>query len=198
MACATKSASIVKNTRGSEKKWTEMLSSNHRHDLQLPIELAKCDIQSKRIFLYHERHKTRTQRQQAYQHEQWNKIDVLFRKHLNEQLKPVTLSVKPPSTPKSLPLKRSFTPKFQPESVLSTHSSARHIPFLDAAQRFITHSPECVGNEAEFNRKQNEQKHYLRLVLDKEQERTKLAASRFSQQIYDETNSEDLNHNRVY
>ena len=43
----TKAASVVKTTKGSEKKWSEILTMNRRHDLQLPIDIAKYDQEFK-------------------------------------------------------------------------------------------------------------------------------------------------------
>lgn len=86
----TKTASVVKTTKGSEKKWSEILNQNRRHDLQLPLELAKYDHESKRSFRLYERQKDRAERNRANRHETWYQDDFIFRSHLLQQLRPIT------------------------------------------------------------------------------------------------------------
>ncbi|CAF3135250.1 unnamed protein product [Rotaria sp. Silwood2] len=86
----TKTASVVKTTKGSEKKWSEILSMNRRHDLQLPIDIAKYDQDLKRTYNSHQRHKYQAERIWANKHETWYHDDFLFRTHLLKQLKPIT------------------------------------------------------------------------------------------------------------
>ena len=86
----TKTASVVKTTKGSEKKWTEILALNRRHDMQLPIEIARYNHQSKRAYHSYERQKNQTERNRAHRHETWHHDDFLFRTRLLQQLKPIT------------------------------------------------------------------------------------------------------------
>jgi uncharacterized membrane protein len=86
----TKTASVVKTTKGSEKKWSEILSMNRRHDLQLPLDIAKYDTELKRLFNSYQRQKHQTERLWAHKHETWYQDDFIFRNHLLKQLKPIT------------------------------------------------------------------------------------------------------------
>lgn len=86
----TKTASVIKTTKGSEKKWSEILALNRRHDLQLPIDIAKFDNDLKRTNRSHQRQKDRTERNWAHRHETWYQDDFDFRNHLLQQLKPIT------------------------------------------------------------------------------------------------------------
>lgn len=86
----TKTASVVKTTKGSDKKWSEILSLNRRHDLQLPIEIAKYDSAWRRAYNSLERQKNQTERNRTHRHETWHQDDFTFRNRLLEQLKPIT------------------------------------------------------------------------------------------------------------
>jgi hypothetical protein len=86
----TKKASIVKTTKGSEKKWSEILLMNRRHDLQLPIDIEKYNTDFKRTYNTYQRQQNRTKRIWANKHETWYQDDFLFRNHLLKQLKPIT------------------------------------------------------------------------------------------------------------
>lgn len=86
----TKTASVVKTTKGSEKKWSEILTLNRRHDLQLPLDIAKYDTEFKRTYNLYQRQQTRTERSWAHKHQTWYQDDYLFRNRLLTQLKPIT------------------------------------------------------------------------------------------------------------
>lgn len=86
----TKTASVVKTTKGSEKKWSEILTMNRRHDLQLPIDIAKYNTEFKRTYNLYQRQQTRTERSWAHKHQTWHQDDFLFRNRLLTQLKPIT------------------------------------------------------------------------------------------------------------
>lgn len=86
----TKTASVVKNTKGSEKKWSEILSMNRRHDLQLPLSIEKYNHEFKRTFNIYQRQQNQTERSWAHKHETWYQDDFIFRDHLLKQLKPIT------------------------------------------------------------------------------------------------------------
>ncbi|CAF3151790.1 unnamed protein product [Rotaria socialis] len=90
ISTVTKTASVVKTTKGSEKKWSEILSMNRRHDLQLPMDIAKYDHDLKRTFNIHQRQKYHTERTWANKHETWYHDDVSFRDQFLQQLKPIT------------------------------------------------------------------------------------------------------------
>jgi hypothetical protein len=250
----TKTASVVKTTKGSEKKWSEILSMNRRHDLQLPLDLAKFDTELKRSFHSYQRQKHQTERLWAHKHETWYQDDFIFRTHLLKQLKPITrrfkhieslssnddqdqqqkneilnddemenLSLKKKdkkskTIQKELPplkqtRKRSVIRHFQtyagdeprpPKAVLSKlvcpkvlneyeprlYSHA-HGPFLDVAQRFLHRKPELIEKGLDYNDKKKQQNHYLKLLMENEQERTRLAAVKFGQQMQDEKDKEN-------
>ena len=86
----TKTASVVKNTKGSEKKWSEILSMNRRHDLQLPLSIEKYNHEFKRSLNIYQRQQNQTERTWAHKHETWFQDDFIFRDHLLKQLKPIT------------------------------------------------------------------------------------------------------------
>jgi hypothetical protein len=86
----TKTASVVKTTKGSKKKWSEILSMNRRHDLKLPIEIEKYNTEFKRTYNICQRQQNQTERIWARKHETWYQDDFLFRNHLLKQLKPIT------------------------------------------------------------------------------------------------------------
>jgi hypothetical protein len=86
----TKTASVVKSTKGSEKKWSEILTMNRRHDLQLPIDIEKFNAQFKRTYKLYQRQQNQTERTWAHKHETWYQDDFIFRNHLLQQLKPIT------------------------------------------------------------------------------------------------------------
>ena len=86
----TKTASVVKTTKGSEKKWSEILAMNRRHDLQLPLDIAKCNNEFKRTYNFYQRQQHQTERSWAHKHQTWYHDDFLFRNRLLTQLKPIT------------------------------------------------------------------------------------------------------------
>lgn len=239
----TKTASVVKTTKGSEKKWTEVLTMNRRHDLQLPIDLAKYNHEFKRSFNCYQRQKNQTERLWANKHETWYHDDYLFRNHLLKQLKPITrrfkhidfvtlqennneknkeilnddeievLSLKKSSDQELPPLKNTRKlPDIQsyPTMNLNEHrpgprrpkvvfsklicpkltqdckprlNSHHHGPFLDVAQRFLRRKPEMIEKGLDYHDKQKEQKEYLKTLIQNEQERTRLATIKFSEQL---------------
>lgn len=86
----TKTASVVKTTKGSEKKWSEILTMNRRHDLQLPLDIAKYNNEFKRTYNLYQRQQNQTERSWAHKHQTWYHDDFLFRNRLLTQLKPIT------------------------------------------------------------------------------------------------------------
>jgi hypothetical protein len=247
----TKTASVVKTTKGSEKKWSEMLSQNRRYDLQLPIDIAKYDHELKRAFNSYQRQKDQTERIWAHKHETWYRDDFVFRNHLLKQLKPITKRFKhinslslidsPQQQPEQIlneeemsvlalkkdqqtspvkelpPLKqtkkRSSIRHFQnypgeqiqpANSVLSKlfcpkilHDyeprlySHTHAPFLDVAQRFMRRKPELIEKGPNYNEKHKQQKQHFKMLIDNEQERTRLAALQFGQRLQEDKIKED-------
>jgi hypothetical protein len=260
---ATKTASVVKTTKGSEKKWSEILSMNRRQDLQLPVNIEKYSTAFKRTYNCHQRQQEQTERTWAHKHETWYQDDFLFRNHLLKQLKPITRrfkhidSLSPSSGSKSLSLpdlidqqqqqqqqneilnedeikilslkqpvnkqlppieqtkKRSYYQDRRQSNNYNEQSerkkevfsklicpkilheyeprlySHRHSEFLDAAQRFLKHKPEIIEKGIDSNNKQKEeQRKYLKTLIENEQERTRLAAIKFGKQLEDEKNKE--------
>ncbi|CAF0919952.1 unnamed protein product [Rotaria sordida] len=255
----TKTASVVKTTKGSEKKWSEILSMNRRHDLQLPIDIAKYDHDLRRTYNSHQRQKYQTERIWANKHETWYHDDFLFRTRLLKQLKPITRRFKhidslssddnqdqqqkqqqdhilsedemeflssPASTMdrrespnKVLPpikqnKKRSTIRHFQnyageetapSNSVLSKLICPKvlneyeprlyshgHASFLDVAQRFLKHKPESIEKRVDHKTKQQQQqKQYFKVLIENEQERTRLAAIKFQQQLQEDKSKEN-------
>jgi hypothetical protein len=86
----TKTASVVKSTKGSEKKWSEILTMNRRHDLQLPVDIAKYNSAFRRTYKLYQRQQNQTERTWAHKHETWYQDDFIFRNHFLKQLKPIT------------------------------------------------------------------------------------------------------------
>lgn len=240
----TKKASVVKTTKGSEKKWTEVLAMNRRHDLQLPVDIAKYNTEFKRTYNCQQRQQSQTERLWANKHETWYHDDYLFRNHLLKQLKPITrrfkhinsislqdnedqqpteilnqdeieiLSVKKSSNQDLPPLKNTnkyttiqsyqnfnsnqFQPR-RPKVVFSklicskvSHEctprlySHHHGPFLDVAQRFLKRKPEMIEKGVDYHDKQRQQKQYLKMLIENEQERTRLATIKFGEQLDNE------------
>ncbi|CAF1240485.1 unnamed protein product [Rotaria sp. Silwood1] len=250
----TKTASVVKTTKGSEKKWSEILSMNRRHDLQLPIDLAKYDHDIKRSYNLHQRQKYQAERIWANKHETWYHDDFLFRTHLLKQLKPITRRFKhinslslddnqdqqrdpilnedeiellssktsiiekkenptkelPPikqnkkrpsirhfqnyaneeTHPPNVVLSKLVCPKVLNEYEPRLYSHA-HASFLDVAQRFLKHKPETIEKRVDYKTKQKQQKQYVKVLIDNEQERTRLATLKFQQQLQEDKNKED-------
>ena len=245
----TKTASVIKTTKGSEKKWSEVLNLNRRHDLQLPIEIAKFDSELKRTNRSHQRQKDRTERNWAHRHETWYQDDFDFRNHLLQQLKPITRRFKHIDSLRSQgneqqdeaftengasllsmetvngtkgrselpPLKpskkqrttirhfRNYAGEDQPLSnvVLSKRhcskamqeyeprlNSHQHGAFLDVAQRFLKRHPEMIEKSVDVAGKQRQQQQHVKAQIENEQERTRLAALNFGQQLDEEKSRE--------
>ena len=241
----TKTASVIKTTKGSEKKWSEILTLNHRHEKQLPIEIAKFDEELKRSNRSHQREKDRTERNWAHRHETWYQDDFVFRNHLLQQLKPITKRFKhidslpmpeteksddlltendaslhsiqsgnetkiPSELPPLKPTKKRTTirhfrnyageenqlsnvvlSKLQCSKMLHDYeprlNSHRHAPFLDLAQRFLKRQPESIEKSVNAAGKQRQ---HVKTLIENEQERTRLAALSFGQQIDEEKSKE--------
>jgi len=242
----TKKASVVKSTKGSEKKWSEILSMNRRQDLQLPISIAKYNSEFKRTYNCYQRQQNQTERTWAHKHETWYQDDFIFRNHLLTQLKPITQRFKYMNSissqdnedkkkenrilkkDESLALKKSSNKELPPLKQIKKGSTIQHLhdepeqskmvfsklicpkilnkyeprlyshhhaPFLDVAQRFLNRKPEMIEKDIVYNDKQKQQKEYLQILIENEQERTRLAAVKFGQQLQDEKNQENDSNN---
>ena len=243
ISTVTKTASLVKTTKGSEKKWSEILSMNRRHDLQLPLDIKKYDGEVKRTHNLYQRQKYQTERLWTNKHQTWYQNDFLFRNQLLKQLKPITrrfkrissssltidddhqqqqilnddgteflsskIEKKSESYQELPPIKASKKGShFQDYSINKTTPSSNvcfaklvcpkvlhdyeprlyshaHAPFLDIAQRFITRKPEFIEKGIDHDDK-NKQQNRLKALIDNEQERTKLAAIKFREQLHEE------------
>lgn len=244
----TKTASVVKTTKGSEKKWSEILTQNRRHDLQLPLEIAKYDSESKRTFRLYERQKDRAERNRTNRHETWYQDDFLFRNRLLQQLKPITkrfkhvdsLSMQDDQTIQPIfdenqvaivtfaktskekqrvelpPLQRTKKITFVDETKRFTNpvfskircpkvlhefeprlNSHRHSQFLDVAQRFLRRQPEMIEKGIDSTGKQ-QQNTRVKALIENEQERIRLAALTFGQQLQDEKERETISETDSY
>ena len=241
----TKTASVVKTTKGSEKKWSEILTMNRRHDLQLPVDIAKYDSTFRRTYKLYQRQQNQTERTWAHKHETWYQDDFVFRNRFLKQLKPITkrfknidslsvpdnnddderkengilnddelevLSLKKSSTkelpPIKSPKKRTSIQHFQnidneksrrQNAVLSKIvcpkvlndcqprlDSHHHASFLDVAQRFLNHKPESMERRPDNSDKHKRQQKYLKSLIENEQERARLAAIKFGQDLENE------------
>lgn len=259
ISTVTKTASVVKTTKGSEKKWSEILAMNRRHDLQLPMNIAKYDHDLKRSFNIYQRQKYHTERTWANKHETWYHDDFSFRDQFLQQLKPITrrfknigslssinnrdhvkqqqeqnpifnndemdlLSSTIITTPdikekptKALPpvkynkrrstirhfqnystdditqstgvLSKVLCPKMLNEYEPRLYSHA-HASFLDVAQRFLNRQPENIEKGGDNKNRQKQQKQYVKVLIDNEKERTKVAAAKFRQQLEEDKMNE--------
>ncbi len=242
----TKTALLVKTTKGSEKKWSEMFTMNRCHDLQLSLDIDKYNNEFKRTFNLYQRQQNQTERLWTRKHEIWHQDDFIFRNDLLKQLKPITKHFKhihslsscedqnkddeilnDNDEVKVLSLKRSSVQELptlqriknfsnirhfqdlnnekprRPKTVLSKLvcpkvlrqykprlDSHQYAPFLHITQRFLKNKPQLIEKGIDNYEKQKQQKKYFQNLIETEQERTRLAAIKFGQELLNENNDD--------